>query len=326
MEESNSNSSPNNNNIVQRVPAKRTCSKKKFMLVALILRAISVIGCIVQFAFKPTNTNDYKNYLGQYEDIGSEEDYSSKFAYELSLKAYQDILDLKAKEDENAIFNLIPSVISLVFEIFLFLHFQFEEKCSCGKSGHLPEFHMVFNIMLNCMLCTLNIVSSMIDYSYRRDTLFFIGREYQSRNNVGKAIDFIILFVVLSTYALFIIIGCFMHLENNMCNDGIMFCCCIIYVCDWCSCCCDHPPATVNSLNNLSSSRVQQQNALDVRKYKDPTQRNNYSNKEDNEDSGNNSNIQYDNKFPKAIQVSNSKDPIEKGKKKPTTRPKKKKK
>ena len=73
------------------------------------------------------------------------------------------IIDFKEKEYGNTIFNLIPNLISLVFELFLFLHFWYEEKCCCKKDT-CSEIHIVFNIILNCMLGILNIISFMIDY------------------------------------------------------------------------------------------------------------------------------------------------------------------
>jgi hypothetical protein len=144
--------------------------------------------------------------------------------------------------------------------------------------------------MINYMLGSINITSSKIDYSFRNDIIdkyieYFKHTEFELRNKINKAIDLILFFIVISTFVLFIIIGCFLHRENKMCEEGIYFCCCRINICDWCSCCCDFPSlndASTNSLNNQSSSQGQQQNALSVRKHEDPTPRINNSNNGDN--------------------------------------------
>jgi len=320
MEESRSN-----NDIVREVPTKRCCSKKRFIIPILIIRAISVVLCIIQFSFQATNVEAYKEYQALYKDtdLSDMQSYSSSYIKQK--------LELKEKENGNTIFNLIPSLISLVFGIFLFLHFWYEEKCCWGnKSNVCAQIHIVFGIMITFMLSTLNIISSLIDYNYRTDIMAFnfIDSDYQQRNNLNKAIDLILFSIAIITYIFLIIIGCLVNRENKMCQEGIYCCCCRIYICDMCNCCCDNPPlsnASINSLNNQASSREQQQNVLVVRKYADTIPQNNNSNNGDNVNNGNNNlNNNHENKLPQFIQIPNSKDTIETGIKKVNSSKKKK--
>jgi len=312
MEESRSN-----NYIVREVPTHRCCSKRRFIIPVLIIRAISIVLCIIQFSFQATNVEAYKEFQSLYKDtdLNDMQGYSSS---DIKQK-----LELKEKENGNAIFNLIPNLISLVFGIFLFLHFWYEEKCCWGDKGNVcAQIHIVFGIMITFMLSTINIISSLIDYTYRTETMAinFIDSDYQQRNNVNKAIDLILFSIAIITYIFLIIIGCLANRENRLCQEGIYCCCCRIYICDMCNCCCDNPPlsnASINSLNNQSSSREQQQNVFVVRKYADTIPQNNNSNNGYNVNNGNNNlNNNHDNKLPQFIQIPNSKDTIETGIKK----------
>lgn len=309
--------SRSNNNIVREVPTQKCCTKKRFMIPALIIRAISVILCIIQFSFQATNVESYKEFQSLYKDkdLNDMPNYSSSY--------FKQKLELKEKENGNAIFNLIPSLVSLIFGIFLFLHFWFEEKCCYGNKSHVcAQNHIVFCIMITFMLSTINIISSLIDYDYRTEIMAinFIDPDYQQRNNVNKTIDLFLFSIAIITYIFLIIIGCLVSRENKMCQKGIECCCCRINICDMCNCCCDNPPlsnASTNSLNNQASSREQQQNVLVVRKNAETIPQNNNSNIGDSVSNGNNNLYNnHDNKLPQFIQIPNSKETIETGIKK----------
>jgi hypothetical protein len=342
---------PPNNEVIQNISPQRCCSKKKYMIPVIIIRGLALILCIIHYTMKVTNLEIYKEFEAQnprveetdnrnnvyhpYNEYGQY--YNQYSSYKMDINA---ILDFKKTEDEDSLLILIPTVISFILKGFLFLHFWFEEECCCGqKSGCLASFHIFLNSSMNCMVGFIYFIGSLMDYLYRRDTMdkyskYFIGSDFQMRNNLNKAIDLILIFMFVCNLILMIIVFCYVYRENKLCEIKLSCCdlcrcmcgCdCEINLCTLCTCC-DNPPLTATSTNPINNSPyIQQQNVILVQQNASPMNNNNNSAVNSvYSDHSNVKNIGVNN-YPINLQESNTTDLIHVGKKKLTNGKKKKK-
>ena len=311
---------PNNDNI-PKVSTQKHCSKKRFIVPIVIIRGLAVILCIIQYCCQATDF-----------EIDTEELYL-RFPSDYAEKTINKILELKEDEKGNALFNLIPSIILLVFEIFMFLHFRFEEDCCCccQKSCFCSPFHIFLNLIFNFSLGIINIISSMIDLSFRNYSLeiyseFLVGADFKLRNTMNKAIDISLLIIVITTYVLLIILCIYIHHENKLFCDycEVEICCyrCSCRFCKLCTCC-DIPSSSVSSTNSVNNqASVQQpQNVLVAQQYGQSIPQNNNINNGDTFVYNSRNNIQLQN----SLQIPNTTDKIDTGNKKTMSKKKKKK-
>ena len=270
-----------NNNNVPNLAIQRRCSKKKFIIPLLIIKALNVIFCIIVDSMKVKDIEEYSDNKPSNTEIPSG-------IYGINYKKDDDLSELKENEDLFSTLALTPSIISFVLVILLSLHFFFEDRCCCGKSGCLYEFHVVICMMINFFTGLMNLIISGIDY----------GSYFNLENGIIRIFDLIIIITGISTYFFFLIIGCYLYRENNICSLDCSRCrysgtlcscdcdCCKCNLCDLGNCCFGPKSSFINSSNSSTNNpQIQQpqQNILVVSNYRYPDNQNYNKNEIEND-------------------------------------------